>query len=334
MNQVPVVTDLPKSRCMRLSAAPLRIGCVGLGRRGRKHLSVLRDCPLVDLVGAADAASPQSVGEFEGAPVWRDVERLLDVAQPSAIVAAVPHDQYLPVVKACAVRGVHVLAEKPIGRNLREVEEIIRVVAAYPIQVAVAAQRRQTRFYQALKDEIQLHGPPSTFWYHYALGLASVATAWRASAESAGGGATIDMGFHVLDILNGLLGRPERLSCLQHHEPGGAPGLEHGASVLMQFGDCTGTASFDWYQTQEEERASFWWRDHGIALREGAVFRIQRTEETQLWPKEDSLEILHRQLHEFVRALTGRASRCCSLEATRETHRLIERCGAGGSLNG
>ena len=329
MNQMPDFSPLVSTPCAGLELAPVRIACIGMGRRGRKHINVLRACPLVEFVGSVDAAVC-AAGQTDGTPVWPDLEGLLKAARPSAVIAAVPHDQYLPVLSACAEYGVHVLAEKPIGRNLREVEEIIQVVRAHSIHVAVAAQRRQTRFYSALEQEILLHGPPMTFWYHYALGLQTVATAWRASAEAAGGGATIDMGYHVLDIFSGLLGRPNRLSCL-YYADGAHPvsGLEHGASVLLQFGASTGTASFDWYQTHEEEQAAFWWRGHGIVLRDGAVFRVTREAEQLICPKEDSLEIMHRQLHEFLRALAGEDSRCCSLEATLETHRLIERCGRG-----
>tara|TARA_R110002051_G_scaffold3560_16_gene19274 strand:- start:10504 stop:11484 length:981 start_codon:yes stop_codon:yes gene_type:complete len=91
----------------------LRAGVLGLGVMGRHHSRVLNELEGVEFQGVYDP-SPAVADQIEGKPVFRDLEKFLDMGFDYCVVAA-PTVYHLDIGRTLAERGIHALIEKPVA---------------------------------------------------------------------------------------------------------------------------------------------------------------------------------------------------------------------------
>ena len=95
---------------------PVRIGVLGAGLIGRKHIEVLRSgSDDYMLAGAADP-SPAAKQEAEtlGYACYATIEELLDKGKPDGVIIAVPNQMHVSAGLACIARKVPIIIEKPV----------------------------------------------------------------------------------------------------------------------------------------------------------------------------------------------------------------------------
>jgi len=103
----------------------IKVGVVGVGYFGQFHAEKYAALEGVDLVGVADIDPSRArtvAKECRTRPFFHPSD-LLDQVQ--AVSIAVPTALHYEVAKDFLKRGIHVLLEKPISRNLEEAEELI-----------------------------------------------------------------------------------------------------------------------------------------------------------------------------------------------------------------
>ena len=96
----------------------VKIGFFGVGTVATAALSLCRQRPWMDVVGAVRRSAPAAGGQlprpgsWRGVRVWSDPERMLDEARPEVALVATRSEieSVLPVVEHCARRGVHVIS--------------------------------------------------------------------------------------------------------------------------------------------------------------------------------------------------------------------------------
>jgi predicted dehydrogenase len=108
----------------------LRVGVIGCGYWGSKHVRVLNSIPRVKEVAIID----QSVrirdtmrGAFPNAPSFADLESALP--HIDAVVIAVPAQRHADVALEAIRHGKHVLVEKPLATSVAQAEMLIREAA-------------------------------------------------------------------------------------------------------------------------------------------------------------------------------------------------------------
>ncbi len=104
--------------------APLRVGVVGTGEMGRRHVRILSRLAGAELVGVLDIR-PEVAREVAGAFETRVFSSLEELgAEVDAAVVAVPTADHARVGADLLHRGVHLLVEKPIASSLAEADEL------------------------------------------------------------------------------------------------------------------------------------------------------------------------------------------------------------------
>jgi len=95
---------------------PLRIGVVGAGLIGRRHVATIAASPDAELCGVADTL-PADDPYMRSLPVptFASHRELLAATKPDALVIATPNRLHVPMGIDCARAGVHMLVEKPIA---------------------------------------------------------------------------------------------------------------------------------------------------------------------------------------------------------------------------
>lgn len=159
-----------------------------------------------------NAARAKDFAARHGVPKWYDdADALIADPDVNAVYVATPpgsHCEYALKVAAC---GKPAYIEKPMARNREECDEMIAAFRTRGLKLFVAYYRRALpRFIKAkeLIDSGAL-GTLTQVRYVYEEPLRHQQGAplpWRYAAEAAGGGLFFDLGSHVLDILDFLLG--------------------------------------------------------------------------------------------------------------------------------
>jgi predicted dehydrogenase len=184
---------------------PLRIGLVGAGPwAGMFHAPMLARSPAVELVGVW-GRRPEAAGaiaERRKTVAFEDLDAL--IGEVEALAFAVPPDVQGELGARAAAAGRHLLLEKPLGLDLETARRLADAVG----QAGVRTQMVLTRRYLPRTVEFLVRSGSFTAYGGRAVAISGAvveggpfATPWRLEH-----GALIDVGPHVIDLLDAALG--------------------------------------------------------------------------------------------------------------------------------
>ncbi|WP_165944188.1 Gfo/Idh/MocA family oxidoreductase [Micromonospora sp. KC213] len=203
----------------QLSSSPkVRCILVGIGRRALEdYVPALVDLSEnIEFVAACDV-DPMAQGRLAEElgkhgracpPFFTDRTAALDASHPDLAVVATPHHTHFEVTKDLVLRGIPVLKEKPFAISLAEAHELAHLIWQRDGHVRICVQRRYHPLYLHAKQALAALGQIRHFDASYQLNADAYQDGWRASPETAGGGAIIDMGYHIVDLLHWFFGVP------------------------------------------------------------------------------------------------------------------------------
>ncbi|MBD5099891.1 MAG: Gfo/Idh/MocA family oxidoreductase [Clostridiales bacterium] len=200
-----------------------RLAVIGIGRMGSRHArnlakGVVKGGKLVAVCDVDKQVLDGFCAKYKVSG-YEDYIQMLDKENLDGVIIATPHKSHIAIAKECVKRGIHTLLEKPISVTTKEAEEIVDVLKDNDKVIgAMMFNQRTNRMYAKAKaliaegkiGKIQRVNFIVTDWYrtqfYYDMG------GWRASWSGEGGGTLINQCVHQLDILQWLIGMPERIS--------------------------------------------------------------------------------------------------------------------------
>ena len=207
----------------------VRIGIIGIGNIGTKHLqTILRgETPELSLAAVADRspARREWAGKElpEGAAIFHEGSELIASGTCNAVLIATPHYQHPELSISAFEKGLHVMCEKPAGVYTLQVREMNEAADRHPhLSFGMMFNQRTNALYRKMRQMIQ-DGELGqlkrvnwmiTDWYrsqHY-----YDSGAWRATWVGEGGGVLLNQCPHQLDLLQWLCGMPVRVSAYVH----------------------------------------------------------------------------------------------------------------------
>tara|TARA_B100000809_G_scaffold244094_1_gene269716 strand:- start:62 stop:1132 length:1071 start_codon:yes stop_codon:yes gene_type:complete len=112
---------------------PIRVGVLGLGRAGWDiHVSGIRNDSRYVIVAVTDGLPErleQASSEL-GCETFRNPSSLLASARTDLIINAMPSQFHASLTRDAFKAGAHVVVEKPIARNVREAQGMVRAARA------------------------------------------------------------------------------------------------------------------------------------------------------------------------------------------------------------
>ncbi|MEU8360682.1 Gfo/Idh/MocA family oxidoreductase [Nonomuraea sp. NPDC048882] len=181
---------------------PVAVGLVGAGPWARMaHGPMLAKGPHTRLAGVW-ARRPESAAEL-GAPVFTRIEELFDHCE--AVAFCVPPAVQAEYAALAARAGKALLLEKPLADSLGNARRLADVIAetGVPSQMVLTLRyAAQTRDFLARCAEIEPFGGHAVNISGTLLGDHPFATPWRLER-----GALLDVGPHVIDVLDAALGQ-------------------------------------------------------------------------------------------------------------------------------
>jgi predicted dehydrogenase len=204
------------------STTPIRVGIIGCGSIGQAHRKAFADCPGARLTALADIHGPSllaAAAEYPGIATFCDGLDLIRSGQVDAVSIATPHRSHPPLAIAALEQGLHVLVEKPIAVTAKAGQAMVAVAAARPhLRLAACFQMRHRPEWRAVKQFIdrgelgQLLRLNWTLTNWFRTQAYYDSAGWRASWRGEGGGLLINQCPHNLDLLQWLVGMPNRVT--------------------------------------------------------------------------------------------------------------------------
>lgn len=193
--------------------AEIGFGIVGAGMVARYHAKAIERTPGARLVAVsrADARRAEETAAQFGVPCLADVEALLARPDVDAVCVCTPSGLHAAQAIAAARAGKHVLVEKPMALTLADADAMIDACARAGVRLGVALQRRTEPEFQRVRAAIAAGelGRP-------VLGSVNVpyvrpqsyydSATWRGTWALDGGGALMNQGIHLVDLLLWLMG--------------------------------------------------------------------------------------------------------------------------------
>jgi predicted dehydrogenase len=156
-----------------------------------------------------DAAKAADYARRHGVARWyADADALIADPEVDAVYVATPPDSHAAYALKVAAAGKPAYVEKPMARHAAECDRMVAAFAAARLPLFVAYYRRRLPRFLFLEELLKggKLGQLTGVHYRFAAPFHQSANSWRVNATSAGGGHFLDIGSHVLDLLDYLLG--------------------------------------------------------------------------------------------------------------------------------
>jgi predicted dehydrogenase len=197
-------------------------GIAGFGMIGHTHLAAIQANRILYENGvsayprALCTRRPELFRDFPFDTIYTDFEQLAGDPKVKVVDICTPNNLHSGAVKSAIKTGKCVYVEKPLSNDLREAEGLARLAeeAGIPNQCALTLRFRphSNRMKDLLEEKIL--GDVIHFracFFHGSYLDPNRPISWRQQFAVSGGGAVMDLGIHILDMLRYFLGDVRRL---------------------------------------------------------------------------------------------------------------------------
>jgi len=196
----------------------VKLGIIGAGRMGITHYSIINSHPDVEVVAVADPSGLilSMIDKYLKIKTYKDYQTLLDEADIDAVLVCTPPNLHFPIVKIAAEKGLHAFVEKPFTTKFDEASELVRLYSGTKLVNQVGYVNRFNDVFVKVKEllEAGLIGKVIRFkseMFSCTITNSDEGSGWRATREG-GGGAVFEMASHAIDLVNFLIGKPDKIT--------------------------------------------------------------------------------------------------------------------------
>jgi len=197
----------------------LRVGVIGTSAFTEEfHLQSLKNHPQVRLeaICSRTAQRVRAVAERHGIPrIYTDYRDLVHDPELDAVVIVTPNYLHHPMTMAALEAGKHVFCDKPLGMDLWEARQMYEKAESAGVTHMTNFTFRGVPAITRMKELVDEGYVGKTYHVHASFrgeqrrGNTMV---WRRDKRQAGTGVLGDLGSHVIDLAQWLVGRITRVS--------------------------------------------------------------------------------------------------------------------------
>ena len=257
----------------------MKIGFIGLGQMGKMHLVNCLKMNNVRVIAAADPSKKAlNKAKVLGVPnLYADYEELLskNKSDLDVVIISVPNFLHSKAIKLSLENGLNVFAEKPLAINVQQCKEIVRSVQDSGRKLMIGHNLRWVPAVVKIKTEVDrgiigslevvtleeiLNGP---FSHPY---VPAPVSDWWFDPQRSGGGALMDIGYHMIDLFRFFTGEETRVVFSDLSYKYNFP-VEEGATVVLYTNKSSirGIINVGWYQRSVFPKYNFRGILHGDA---------------------------------------------------------------------
>lgn len=187
---------------------------------GITHCAILNKHPVVKICAVADNNSVLTdlLKKYSGydIKVYKNYLDLISLVELDALIICTPPKFHYPIAIKALDRGLHVFIEKPCTLEFQKALELSKAFSKSKLVNQVGYVNRFNRAFIKQKQFLErgIIGNIINFkteMYSRTITKSSSSNSWRDSKTN-GGGATVDMAAHSIDLMNFIIGNPDRVS--------------------------------------------------------------------------------------------------------------------------
>jgi len=253
---------------------PIRIAVVGPGLVAQRfHLPAYvasDEVEVAALVSDRVEAARAVAARFGNPPVLASIEEVLADPAIDAVDICTPNALHAPMAIAAARAGKHVLVEKPMATRLEDADAMIAAARSAGVVLMVAHNLRYAPIFETMERIVRegtlgrllavrgvmMHAGPDEAW--------GSDSAWFWQAAQAGGGALLDLGIHMIDLVRWLVGRPVVAVAAMMARTLKPTPFDDNALALLRFeGDVLASVQASWTARPRGDRQLVVQGEHG-----------------------------------------------------------------------
>ena len=239
----------------------MRFGLIGVGAVGRIRRMALAVLPGSTLSAVHDlnmAAAKEFAG---GAHVFDSAESLFASDACDAVIISTPPNSHERLAIGALENGKHVLVEKPMANSLESCQRMLEASRRAGLVLTVGFNQRYFDAVKVLRDAVR-SGAIGRLSYVRGFaghtGLSEFGAPWMYDKDVMGGGALMDNGIHMLDLVRHIMGEVESVYGVIKNDIWNLDRSEDNAFALLRGRDgVVGSLNASWsewkgYQTYIE----------------------------------------------------------------------------------
>jgi predicted dehydrogenase len=197
----------------------INLGIIGLGFIGKVHLRNCLNLKSVRVVAAADTSKKDLnyAKAFVVKQIFTDYHELLKLKDLDAVIISLPTHLHAESAISAMEEGKHVFLEKPLARNVEEGRKIVSAarkngvifMVGYPLRFVPEFVNLKSQMESGILGDIQMAygvniaaGP---FFHRAESTTPRPVPEWWLNKELTGGGALMDLGCHMINLLRWYL---------------------------------------------------------------------------------------------------------------------------------
>ena len=199
----------------------IKIGQIGVGHaHASGKMNVYRQSGDFEVVGIVEP-DPTLRSRAQGSSTYKELqwmtqEQLLNVPGLQAVAVETRVRRLLDVAEACIAAGKHIHLDKPAGTSLPQFKRILDQAARKHLVVQMGYMYRYNPAVVMLRDFLQKGWLGEPFEIHTVMSKVVDAQSRRRLAAFSGG-TMFELGCHIIDLVQGVLGPPQQVSSFRQH---------------------------------------------------------------------------------------------------------------------
>lgn len=218
----------------------LRVALIGVGYWGARVAEAARIVPEIRITHchSRTEADRTAFAARYGCRAAASYEEILEDPEVEGVLLITPNRSHRRQILAAAEHGKHIFVDKPITATLEEGVEVIRAVERAGVVLATDHEARCERPFRRLKEMLDAGALGRLLMtdanISTSTGLRTRLHEWRADRSEVPGGALIQIGIHMIDTMQYLLGPIVRVQGWQRHRYIPAP-IDDMTVTLLEF---------------------------------------------------------------------------------------------------
>lgn len=215
----------------------MRIGLIGAGAIGSVRALALAKTSSCKLLGIHDVDEQRARSVAPNARYYSTAQDMIDAPDIDALIISTPPQFHEPLALAAFAAGKHVLVEKPLAATVEACRTMAAAAAEAGLVLAVGYNHRYFEALKLVRDTVRSGGLGTLSHvraYAGHSGLAEFKAPWMYDKSIMGGGALMDNGTHVIDLLGYIMGDVTEVYGLASSRVWKLDGVEDNALALVR----------------------------------------------------------------------------------------------------
>jgi predicted dehydrogenase len=206
-----------------IAANPVRVGLIGVGYWGARVAEAARIAPEIRITHcyARTEADRNAFAARYGYQAASSYQEILENPEIEGVLLITPNRSHRQQILAAVEHGKHIFVDKPITATLEEGVEVVRAVERSGLVLATDHEARCEKPVRRLKEMLDAGALGRLLMadanISTSTGLRTQIHEWRADRSEVPGGALIQIGIHLVDSMQYLLGPIVRVQGWQRH---------------------------------------------------------------------------------------------------------------------